>query len=151
MDFISISEVIKKRAGKSGRLPIVNSISITQIYHHEKTPPSRHMSINIPEDIMVRARFKKGDRIDIGFTEDGVIWRLKVVPQDALGYSISTPSHNARRGVIRLTWCEGIPLLGKDEKVIKARAIAQESSIKVSPAEVVFHIGEVRIESTLKE
>lgn len=146
-EFISISEVVKKKRGKSGRLPGTNSLSITQICRNTNNQQVRFMTINIPEDIMSKARFKKGDRIDIGFTSDGKTWRLKVVTNSELGYSITTPSNNIKRGQLRLTWCEGIPIIGNDTSVRKARAIADENSMRVSPAEIIFEIDEIRIEA----
>jgi len=147
LEFISVSEVIKNRAGKAGRLPVTNNLSITQICRTSNNQIVRYMTIRIPEDIMSGARFKKGDRIDIGFTDDGSIWRLKVVPNGEQGYSITTPSNNPKRGQLRLTWCEGIPVIGNDRAITKARAIADEKSMRVSPAEIIFTIGEVRIEA----
>lgn len=147
IEFISVSEVIKNRAGKAGRLPVTSNLSITQICRNSNKQLVRFMTIGIPEDIMSRARFKKGDRIDIGFTDDGTTWRLKVVPNGEQGYSITTPSNNAKRGQLRLTWCEGIPIIGGDKAITKARAIADEKTMRVSPAEIIFTIGEIRIEA----
>lgn len=146
-DFISVSEVIKNRVGKAGRLPVTNNLSITQICRSTNNQLVRFMTIRIPEDIMSRARFKKGDRIDIGFTDDGTTWRLKVVSNGEQGYSITTPSNNPKRGQLRLTWCEGIPVIGDDLAITKARAIADEKTMRVSPAEIIFDIGEIRIEA----
>ncbi|QGU08862.1 hypothetical protein GNG26_00250 [Leclercia sp. J807] len=147
IEFISVSEVIKNRGGKAGRLPVTNTLSITQICRNNNKQLVRHMTIRIPEDIMSKARFKKGDRVDIGFTDDGTTWRLKVVSNGEQGYSITTPSNNPKRGQLRLTWCEGIPVIGGDKAITKARAIADEKSMRVSPAEIIFTIGEVRIEA----
>ncbi|MGL4430776.1 MAG: hypothetical protein ACRDD5_20615 [Silvania sp.] len=146
-DFISVSEVIKNRGGKAGRLPVTNNLSITQICRSNNNQLVRFMTIRIPENIMSLARFKKGDRIDIGFTNDGSTWRLKVVSNGEQGYSITTPSNNPKRGQLRLTWCEGIPIIGGDIAVRKARAIADDKTMKISPAEIIFDIGEVRIEA----
>ncbi|WP_326469203.1 hypothetical protein VPX56_00325 [Enterobacter wuhouensis] len=146
-EFISISEVIKSKGGKAGRLPVTNSLSITQICRNTNNQKIRFMTIRIPEDIMSRARFKKGDRVDIGFTEDGLAWRLKVISSGEQGYSITTPSNNIKRGQLRLTWCEGIPIIGGDPTIRKARAIADEKTMRVSPAEIIFEIGEIRVEA----
>ncbi|WP_222928042.1 hypothetical protein, partial [Enterobacter hormaechei] len=99
------------------------------------------------EDIMSKARLKKGDRIGIAFTANGMKWRLKVVPNGEQGYSITTPSTNSKRGQIRLTWCEGIPIIGGDEAIRKARAIAVEETMRVSPAELIFELGEISVEA----
>ncbi|HBM9902864.1 MULTISPECIES: hypothetical protein [Enterobacter] len=144
--FTSISEIVKKRGRKAGRLPFSNNLNISQICRSTNNQHIRYMTINIPEDVMSKARFKKGDRVDIAFTDNGVFWRLKVVPNGEQGYSITTPSNNSKRGQLRLTWCEGIPLLGNDIKIKKARAIAVEKTMRVSPAEIIFELGEVIIE-----
>jgi len=146
-EFISDSDVIKNRAGKAGRLPVTNNLSITQICRSNNKQLVRFMTIRIPEDIMSKARFKKGDRIDIAFTDDGNTWRLKVVSNGEQGYSITTPTNNPKRGQLRLTWCEGIPVIGGDEAITKARAIADEKTMRVTPAEIIFDIGEIRIEA----
>ena len=109
------------------------------------------MIIRIPEDFMTRARFKKGDKIDIGFTEDNQYWRLKVVSADAPGYMISTPSNNPRRGQLRLTWYHGMPLLGDDESVLKARGAADENTMRISPTEIIFKLGDIYIEERSEE
>lgn len=146
-DFISIRDIVKKRGRKAGRLPSNNKLSISQTCRRINDQPVRFMHINIPEDIMSKARLKKGDRIDIAFTANGLVWRIKVVPNGEQGYSITTPSTNSKRGQIRLTWCEGIPIIGGDESIRKARAIAVEETMRVSPAELIFELGEISVEA----
>lgn len=151
MDFTSITDIIKNKARKAGRLPSATNISITQSYRYDGKPPVRYTTINIPEVVMSKARFKKGDRLDIAFAEDGKIWRLKVVPQDAPGYLITATSGNSKRGVIRFTWCDGIPLLGNDKQIIKVRGMTTEQSTTITPTEVIFKIENIKVDSRLQE
>ena len=146
-DFISISGLVKKTGRKGGRSPFSNNLSISQKCRIINNQQVRFMTISIPEEVMSKARFKKGDRIDISFKTDGMIWRLKLVSNGGQGYTITTPSNNSKRGQLRLTWCEGIPIIGGDMSITKARAFAVEKSMKVSPAELIFELGEIVVEA----
>ncbi|KMW72993.1 hypothetical protein TI10_12815 [Photorhabdus luminescens subsp. luminescens] len=152
MEFISVSDVAKRRAKRSGRSSVVSGITITQVYYYERETPSRVMTIRISEDIVTRARLKRGDKIDIGFSPDGKTWRLKVMPQDSLGgYSMTTSTKISKSGILRLTWYKGIPLFGDNPKVAKSRVHSDSKIMKVSPAEVIFSISEPLIEEMVPD
>lgn len=147
MKFTSISEIAKKRSSKSGRSPSVQGITVSQVYYKDREKPSRIMTIRVAEAVLIQARMNKKDRVDIAFSEDGKTWRIKLLGQDSsAGYTVTAATKESTVGVIRFTWYEGMPIIGGDEKIIKAKSKAGIHNIKTSPAEIIFTIEEPSIE-----
>lgn len=147
MNFTSISEIAKKRSSKSGRAPSVQGITVSQVHYKDREKPSRIMTIRIADAILSQARMNKGDRVDIAFSENGMTWRIKLLPQDSTtGYSISAATKTSTVGVIRFTWYEGMPLLGGDSSIIKAKSKAGLNNIKTTPAEIIFTLETPQLE-----
>jgi len=94
MKFTSASEIAKKNSSKrGGRTSNFTGISVSQVYYHEREAPSRIMTIRVDSEILASARMKKGDRVDVQFTEDGKTWKLKLIDSsDSAGYAISSSS-----------------------------------------------------------
>lgn len=105
------------------------------------------MTIRISDTVLNQARINKKDRVDVAFSEDGLTWRIKLLPQDSSsGYAITAATKESRVGVIRFTWYEGMPLMGGDENVLKAKSKAGLNNIKTNPAEIIFKLEEPNIE-----
>lgn len=146
MKFTSASEIAKKNSNRrGGRSSHFTGISVSQVYYYERESPSRIMTIRVDSEILASARIKKGDRVDVQFSEDGKTWRLKLIDsEDAAGYAISSSTKNSKSGVIRFTWFDGMPLFGNKKTIKKAKVKVSNTSgnIKVSIGEITFSITE---------
>lgn len=153
MDFISFDEVVKKKATRrTGARSAVSSLAtVTQVLYHEREKPSRITTIRLSEEAMNRARFKIGDRVDIAFSPDGNMWRLKSIDDENRGYKISGATKTAKVGVIRGTWYEGLPLIGGDIKIIRARMSSKDSKTNISIGEIILSFEEPVIQSVLED
>ena len=152
MDFISFDDIVKKKSSRrSGARSSVSSLAtVTQVLYHERVKPSRITTIRLSEEAMNRARFKIGDRVDIAFSPDGKMWRLKSIEDDNRGYKISGASKTAKVGVIRGTWYEGLPLIGDNTKVIRAKMNSDDEKTNISIGEIILSFEEHEIDSILE-
>lgn len=146
--FISICN-IRKRIGKKpcSRVPRNSAMTISQTTGNKSGVIVKFITIWITENIMSLARFKRGDRVDIGITEDSTTWRLRVVGPDELGYKITAPATNQKRGRLRFTWSPEMPVFGNDESILRARAFINAEEIIISPTEITFTVSEIDVES----
>lgn len=57
--------------------------------------------------------------------------------------AIRFPDQSQRSG----TWYEGLPLLGNDLNVAKAKALSNDNTIKISVGEIIVELKEAVVES----
>lgn len=149
MEFVSFDDVVKnKKTTRGGKRKGLSSlISVSQVFYHEREKPTRITTVRLSEEAMDKARFKIGDRVDLAFSKDEKFLRLKTLDDESRGYKISGAKPTARVGVVRGTWYEGLPLLGNDPNVAKAKALSNDDTIKISVGEIIVELKETVVES----
>lgn len=153
MEFISFDDIIAKKKGSRGGKKTVNHdlVSVTQVFYFQRESPSRVTTIRLSEEAMDKARFKMGDRVDLGFSTDGRYWRIKSTDDKKKGYKISGNLKTAKIGVIRGTWYEGMPLIGNDKKIAKAKMYSNDETINIQIGEIIMEFKEPEIEDIVPE
>ena len=151
MQFTSFDDVVKNRSGRSGgaRSSVSSLITVTQVFYHKRENPSRITTIRVSEEAMSKARFKIGDRVDLGFSPDGKYWRLKSIDHGDGGYKISGATKTAKVGVVRGTWYEGLPLIGGDLNIVRAKLRSNDSQTSISVGQIIISFDEPQISEVL--
>jgi hypothetical protein len=152
MEFISFDEIITSRKiPRRGKRTVNNGlVSVTQVFYYQRETPSRVTTIRISEEAMDRARLKMGDRVELAFSKDGKYWRIKSIDDQSKGYKISGNQKTAKIGVIRGTWYEGMPLIGNDIEIAKAKMYSIDATIKIQIGEVIVEFKEPEIDERVK-
>ncbi|MGZ9897763.1 hypothetical protein [Shewanella gaetbuli] len=145
MGFQSFSEIAKQQRQGKGRTAATpkSLLSITQ-KSYENESKRCVMTIRLSSDAMDKARFKIGDKVDVAHDPSRKLWKVTLVHNNQLGYSISGMK-NSSVGTVRFTLYDGMATITSVKPANSSRIFSDDKSVNASAGQIIFALDEKSI------
>ena len=145
--FINFDDVIAKN--KSRTLRSHSGATLIQ-----KVLPHKNHSIatefRLSCGILEDARLKIGDKVAVGFHQDNygnLYIQIRAHNTQVGGYTISRGNKTSENqsGIIKTTWCEGLPLLINKDIELSVRCMSDDNETKYDVGELIIKFGKPEV------
>lgn len=130
MNFKSVTEIIGKVPGRGGRrLPQGVSISTDRRSPKGHAASEFSMRLSISQEIIKKARFMPGDRVDVLIDREARMVLIKRVTSG--GWALSYRTKSNERAMVQISWSIGLPSVSQSTPC---------SEVKVTEDGIIFKL-----------